>query len=306
MHLDLRVKKENAVKPSEAEALLFSLADFPFRNAELSLRHPYSAFQVTASSLSETLVRLMERIKCESAKGWISEDPEISSTSKELAALVEDAVHAVVEHFDSCRSICAVVERSFESKKAKQIVRDYSSSVKAARDFSANQANAIKHRQARIRIIQFYGASSRIPGYFVEGVSEGGSVGPDPKIHRSSKSAFSANRAARHFLASALYVSRVLAHLVSDALGISVSRENGFGGFAKALDLALVLPNSIFPDERGSDMVAYRASKNELFVQFPSPNRAWAHPVTGMKVMTTLSGDGITKTFGLPYLSATS
>lgn len=174
--------------------------------------------------------------------------------------------------------------------------------------------NALKHSQGRFRTFVFENPPSDIrPGFYLEEVDKNGIAQPSSDLHHCD-SAFSYARDIRNNLAFVFRAAESLKEAISSALqrlsATPLATPEGAeltpGPWAETCRRVVSLDAGVFPQETKSRFVRFsqtpegtlqiRELDREFKLSFPST--AKCHAIT--------SGDGMTRSFRMPYLGKDS
>jgi hypothetical protein len=266
------------------------------------LQEIVSAFEQVLDTLNDFVAR----------EAWIHDKKD---WQEPLVGDCERLLYTMFEHLNYCRNILLCLLPSDDSLKANVHVKEFDKGIKPYRDHIGAVVNRIKHGQRRIRAFVFYEGGPPIPGYYLETVGtllEGGKsldvMQPDPEIHSNADTGFSLHRDLRYHFANLYLIARRLARAVSGLKGNEdAARVRDDDMDTRLFNVARRmgdLPAVFFPDELRKPVPAVGAVENEeartLWVDYPSLR---FRPSTMRKARITVGwmGDGVTKTFKLPY-----
>lgn len=300
MHLNLLIENRDSAQPLAAYVCLSDLTAFKFNNEKLGLRHPASVY-------TQSLLRLVERlngaIDAFLALNAPYDASDVDRLNKSLVRTLEDLVYSAAEHFEDCQNIAKIVVGGLPEKARDRALRDFVATIRDAREFSARQANAIKHSQGRVRLLEFNDPIRRIIGFFIEGVDADGSVGPSMAVHGNTHTAFSVGRSLRYLVASFVYLSQAIASFVRLNLKLtSPERHAGLGVLLDIFDRIADLDNSVFPDEGDTTCPAFRRTSSARSIRFPSSSTAWKRPAATARLHLVTNMDSRVPSFRLPYM----
>lgn len=299
MNLTLRVPAAYAERPLAAFQFLEGFRAQSFALGDTGMRHPFVAYQITLGPVAralEVLVDGLDRLLAEPTTA-------LDHAHDALAEPTENLLRVLIEHLDACRTVVRAFELTFPDTVGSRAVDDYTRTIKHARDFTSRQINAIKHDQARVRAMGFYGFGEVALGYFIEGGTTHGGVGPARKVHGSTHTAFSYQRALRFWIATLVFCSRALAsQLRGAAASVPSSGSEGLGFLAPLLRRLHAWPTLLFPDETGLVAPAVALKDGAIALAFPSTRRWWRHPPEHARISVSYRADGVTSSYSLPYL----
>ena len=308
MHYDITTK-EGLLKP-KSTLVLSNLGDVKLYNLERGLRHPLGIYNFTFNevvSKSHTLLDALEEAN--------NNLPHINHDEKKWKERILDAtdhfLDAVMQHLDAYKSIICCFYSDCNSKEAQKINHSLQKEIHAYRDHVAKIVNLIKHKQRKLSLILFHGPGIFDLGYYVEGVLEDGTVGPDPEIHAGSNVAISFNRDLPFHLCNIYYCSAVLAahiHKICGAIPVSSTEEPISGDtLANLIKRIAALPMQFFPDEIEKPVplvkvIPIRNSNHfKATLEMPS-KRIKARTIPPQcRIQVSWEGDGISRSFKMPY-----
>lgn len=294
-----------AVAP-RATSALEAAKDFPTFQTRLKLRHPLAVYNI---SISQVVSRFSATLK---SYKQLSLPFSTSKEQEERNAVFLDSLDALldslIEHIDDCNNVIRCFFDSDNDPKYKKIYSQFKSSIRPYRDHIGKVVNKIKHEQGRLRPISFTWPGGNSYGYFVEGANHEGAVGPDEDIHEGGNTAFSVARDFRFHLCGIYFVGTHLAQAVYEASSIGTSHRHvsaeATEGLAALIQGISEIPPIFFPDEirkpvpsvkistRSGALIACGKLHHEKVSILPSAN-----------VRVNFVGDGVTKTFRMPYFN---
>jgi hypothetical protein len=159
-----------------------------------------------------------------------------------------------VQFLDSCRAIIACCYTEQDKDKITKATRRFNDAHKVLTDRFKHVVNKIKHEQRVLQIMYFHGPDFFYPGYFVEGVVNSTTAGPDPELHKKSHTAYSLNRDLRIFAVAIFLASSALVQELKTAFSGAVPTQPvGSGEFSNLILRVLkkldTLPMLFHPDE---------------------------------------------------------
>lgn len=222
----------------------------------------------------------------------------------------EQLLYSLFEQLDDCDNILKCCFPKGQQLAKNPHFREFKREIEPYRDSIGRIVNRMKHNQARLRSVVFYGDEWASPGYFVETVCSDGVIGPDPCIHPGGNTAFSYARDLRHHFAWLYVISRSLAKAVMAIMGkptrIIVESANEDDGIARIAARLSLLPRIVYPDEesKGYPAVVYgeKGKLREILLALLPPFLAPIPPPSKFTVSTSYYGDGISRSFRFPYM----
>ncbi|AZV42009.1 hypothetical protein BAOM_1399 [Peribacillus asahii] len=229
-----------------------------------------------------------------------------------LMSFIDDTYHILKCFYpaNSVKKDIRFADKWMESVE-KRLIIDYKNKLKEYRDILAPIVNKIKHNHARLNSILFKTELGQIGGYYVEGVDSKGSLGPDREIHkqfRNQETAFSLNRDLKFHLVNFYFICHhlkvLINRIIKDKHNLQIDTNNvAFENSEENFDIiktVKALPNLFFPDEIYKPQPEILINENEAEVIFPSNNVSLLL-YTDIEINFLASGDGVSKSFRLPY-----
>lgn len=287
--------------------ILDNLESVPIFHEQYMVRHPTAAYNVSLRAVSSRLFDLLTTLDdAKNKKGFDS--PKETDWDRKLLSATDHFLDSLMEHVEDCGGILRSFFPKSEKNKFEKVFKEYKTSVNPYRDHIAKIVNYIKHNQGRLRTISFSWPSDSLLGYYVEGPVSGGGLGPASISHPDELSGFSFNRdipyhvtqifAVGSRLAQALYT--VDRNIISSKKPKKIiSRDSDW---LKAIELVAVLPKVVFPDEMSKPVPAVRIKGKGVSIEYPAKAK-WVLPPAGAKISVKMEGDGITRSFKMPYLN---
>ncbi|WP_243285848.1 hypothetical protein [Geothrix terrae] len=274
-------------------------------------RHPLAAYNVSTSAVLKRFGNVLDALELVKFD-HIAQPPIKAGDDGFLLEATDHLLDSLMEHMEDCEKIVGSFFEDPAQRANKKKIEQYKRRVDPYRDFIGKLDNFIKHQQGRLRLITFYDAANTFPGYYIEGLVEAGVVGPVTGIHPGGNSAFSYARDLRFHMANVFGVSRILANylmnlgvlldpdaLPSDALPTAV-----VGTWADTLRRIASLAAVCYPDEVRKPFPGINFIGEEVRIRFPDNTSEHHSFPNGTKVTSSFAGDGVTRTFKLPYFAA--
>ena len=241
----------------EAVEILSCEFTAPLYYLDYQLRHPFGIYNVSLNQVISSFEGLIESLS--SAKQHDLNSKKLDRKwDEELLQNLEKLLYSLMEHMDDCENIIQCFFPHGTKIFRESSVKTYHSVVDSYRTHIGKVVNHLKHRQGRLR--SFGMLVDNIPhlGYFVEGISEDGSLGPAPHIHSNGTTAFSYARDIRFHLYNLYYVSVKLSEAIEaisspDKNKTVFQLENKNTGLGKIIKSIAELPTIIFIDELQKD-----------------------------------------------------
>jgi hypothetical protein len=281
------------------------------------LKHPLgiynTAHSTTLKNFSKTTKTLLR---------VIYERPFLAKTSKEgdrslmgtLLTAQKELLYGLMEYMDDCDNILLCFFPSKDARKKDPQAKNYRKSTQEYRSHIGKVVNYLKHNQGRLLDITFYNERLALPGYFIVGATNEDTVGPVRLIH-SGNNAFSFARDLRyhlfHFYAVALHLQTTLSKIqgkdiTSFALEKEVLLDEESINIASCISN---LPSTFYPDELikpiPNVMISHglHASDQDITLIYPDEAMEVNSVPHGMRIVTSHMGDGVTRSFELPYMN---
>jgi hypothetical protein len=299
--------------------LLRSLPPESLFHAKYRFRHPAAIYQLSLSQLATDFKRVLAAYSAirSSAKRLTQLDEHIAQSQRIL-------IYSVREHLDDCQMILmCFVDPSTAATKAKssdEILKSagfveqqtfWDGVHNYADSYLMPLVNALKHSQGRFRTLTFECSPIDIrPGFYLEEVDEHGVAQPSIKLHQAN-SAFSY---ARHIRANLGFIFRaaeslhsaikeVLKRLSLPLLPAPEGAPVGPGIWSEMCREVAALDNGVFPQEVKARFVRFSLStEGSLLIRELDRDMKLSFPPTNSKCHTHTLGDGMTKSFRMPYL----
>lgn len=293
----------------QAMATLSSRIVGPMYHDRSGLRHPFSIYTVSIVNVLDAAERFLAHLDQAAGSDLTSNDLPVDWDDDLLNAL-QGLLYAIMEHFDDCENIL----KGFLPPRAKHSKspawKAYASAIDSYRTHIGKVVNHIKHLQGRLRSIALYDKDEPHLGYFVEGPTEVGGLGPSPKIHKGGNTSFSYARDMRLHFHGLYFIAQQLSNAIGSLVNVNeqdreypLVDDRRFVKFAKRIrDLPMV----VFPDEITADfpfvsLVSPEPQTYELTTcmkRYPRGLRTVSSP---FNVVTFYETDGVTRAFRMPY-----
>ena len=297
----------SAAHPAAAYSLHRCDSSKLFHEAQMK-RHPLAAYNVSISAVLKRFCNVLDALAAIELDRS-SELPIKAGADGPLLEATDHLLDSLMEHMEDCEKIVGAFFKDPTQKSNKKKIELYKKKVDPYRDFIGKIDNFIKHEQGRLRLIIFYDSINVYPGYYIEGLFEPGAVGPAPRIHPGGNSAFSYARDLRFHMANVFGVSRHLSDFVNDLGALldpsslpAISSPSALAGtWADTLSKIADLPPVCFPDEVKKPFPSITFIADEVQIRFPDNSTAHRSFPNGTRVVGSSVGDGVTRTFKLPY-----
>lgn len=287
-----------------------------------ALRHPLATYNLSIHRVVEAFRAVLDQLKQLDAaettdSGTFQFDPEPLLTAQKelldsLAAHIDDGYQILRALYPAAQLKRDVrfADRWLEEAGHGKVMRPYKDAVTPYRQTFIPIVNHIKHATGRLRACVFYDDRQRIGGYILETADRKGVVGPDPTIHPGN-TAFSLNRDLRYHFCHLYDVGEAL----KQALVRAAERD-----YKIALVVAPVaapdvnweqiaerignLPLWFFPDEalKSTPVVLFTRSGSDSILSVEETRAVVPFVPRTMHVRATWKGDGVTRTWRVPYM----
>jgi hypothetical protein len=299
--------------------LLRSLPPGSLFHTKYRFRHPAAIYQLSLRQLAVDFKRVLAAYS------------SIRSGAKPLTELGEDIaqsqrilIYSLREHLDDCQMILmCFVDPSTVATKAKspdEILKSagfveqqtfWNGVHNYIDSYLMPLVNALKHSQGRSRTLMFECSPVDIRlGFYLEEMDEHGTAQPSIKLHQGN-SAFSYARDIRANLAfvfraaDSLHsaVNAVLKRLSVSPLPAPDGGAVGPGIWSEMCREVAALDNGVFPQEVNARFVRFSLSAaGSLLIRELDRDVKLSFPTTNTRCQTQTLGDGMTKSFRMPYL----
>lgn len=302
---------DNALSSLVAHPCLASLDPSIGYHLSRQLRLPLGIYNVSIARVADRLLSFCQRVeRYFVAAKTISELAGQRQLRVELIDYLELAIYAAAEHVDDLESIACGFHRSTQVANKNEDYRRFIGQVKRLKKFLASVANAIKHKQSRVRLFSCEFRQGELQGclhgYFVEGV-ENGAVGPDKAFH-SQQPVFSITTLAWEIIVFILSCSWALRAFIDPRFGSSkVNSREQSRQFDEAVVAAARLPLYTFGEDHPFDRTLVSVSaangyehrlRSTLFGTIHSPWKVDILPII-RGARSEYEGDSATKTYKL-------
>lgn len=290
----------------KALMVLQNIGEVPTYHETYSVRPPLASYNVSLSQVVQRILVTLEVLEqtqnIRDFDGPGNKDWEIP-----LIEATDHMLDSLIEHIDDCGGILRSFFPSKNDSNYKKLLKEFKSAVAPYRDHIGKVVNYMKHNQGRIRSISFSWPGGSSLGYYVEGPTKGGGLGPVSIIHANESTAFSYNRDIPYHLCNLYAVSANLAtilHSVDKRLvpgkkqTVSIDKPTAL---AQALETAASLPMIFFEDEVRKGVPKITVSGRGFTIDFPANKAKPITPPGGSRIGVSVKGDGVTSKFTMPY-----
>lgn len=290
----------------KAARLLQQLNGVPTFESAYGARHPFGAYNVSLTGIARRLIAVVEALDHVQQQAQFLAGAK-SIQNEQLLEAMDHLLDALMEHMDVCNGILRTFFAPADDKKFKIALSAFKASVEPYRKHIGTIDNYIKHNQGMLRSVHFRWPTGISFGYFVEGPVANGVLGPVALVHPGENTAFSFNRDLAYHLCNVFAVGAQLAHalhsvdrrlVVQTPLKIVDGRESDW---TRALRLTAALPAIYFPDEISKPIPRIHVSARKVFIEYPALRFKVSGPPAGSQISLAFEGDGVTRSFKMPY-----
>lgn len=299
MRIEIKIERGRPIQLS-ASVALDATRDIVKGIPEEGLRHPLGIYNVSVGALIAAAAQLLDELD------WTS--PLIGEEAADRvlnSARIRNATKSLLlangEHLDACEKVLKCYFSSENGKYAKAR-RELRSNLAWYDRHIRTQANHIKHRHSQVRNLCLYNFDVACPAYFIESSTGAEAVGPDPLVHGSGNSAFSYARQLKIILCGLFYVSRTLSVIISGGKYAGEGGAVDTPGLAGLIERIAEFPCFMLPDEYGQPYPEVRLLGDHFMISF-GRLKSGRPPYGQVNFKTAFGGDGVTRSFQLPYLS---
>lgn len=311
---DLVIKKsENLGFIPEVVGYLASIKESEYSYKCLNVRHPAGIFDGASSQVVRDFIELLKELE-EHQINYEKNRP--IGLEKKFRELIND----FFKFYDSCYEIMVgccknhtpPTEEFYSKwldKNGYAIGKDFHKETWNDQENLRRIYNKLKHTSSLLRSVNFNRGKSAIMGFFVQGTEDGTPV-PDKDIHPKYHGMYTGS--SYNFTLRELYyilykicfiLNRILLKHFKDVYNLELKFNGEYKttnkDWEELYERINKLPNAYFPNEFGKKIFQSRISNNKLiFVKRP----AEPTDLNGFVTSMLTSGDGFTKSFGVPYL----
>lgn len=300
--------QRGGLNPEAVETLSSEIAS-PLYHLDYQLRHPFGIYNISLANVFASFEKLLGDLDFASKQDLQSKNSD-TKWSDDLLRSLEKLLYALMEHMDDCDNIIKCFYPPGTKLNQEPSYKNYQSAIYNYRTHIGKVVNYLKHNQGRLR--SFGMIIDNIPylGYFVEGLSDDGSIGPAPHIHSGGATAFSYARDIRFHLFYLYFVSKQLSEAIivianPDKEKIAYQTEDKNTTVESILEKITQLPMIVFTDEVQKDfpLVKVEAMQNDKI--FSAELKKHPHgiqtPPPRTLYVTLYKGDGVSRSFRMPY-----
>lgn len=293
------------------------LVDLPrniiFHN-EHELREPLGIYTVSISRVFRAFIKLLEEFN-KSSRSLENLDLAHKELLDSIMAYIDDG-YLIMKCFypKSLVSEKIIFADKWLKKVDKQIIEDYKNKIEPFRYKLALIVNKTKHNHARYCHVETSSIFGKVIGYYIEGIAENGVIQPNKEIHpmfKGMRTAISYNKDIRDQLAILYFISHFIAETVQKILSknysISLKEDScTYDNDKQIIEIingVCSLKEFFFPDEYNDDLPQITFSDGIIDIRKPAYKSYLNKLIVpgSMKIKATMSGDGVTKSWALPY-----
>lgn len=283
---------------------------------EHNLRHPLGIYAVSTSRVFKafnSLVNILKEKKPDKEKLSIGHNELLDA----IMAFIDDG-YLIMKTFFPKSSVNKEIKFAHQWLKDidHKIIQDHQKSIAQHRKILNLIVNKIKHNHARYCKINIDTIWGEIKGYYIEGVDDQGVVLPDTEIHPKYGSVYTAisyNKDIKRYFVDFYIFASIIANtsykLIKKHYGIQVlPRKCEYSGDSKLLDLIKnieEIPDLFFPDEYEIELPQILIDQEKEIIELrKTAYKSYLSKLKrykDVKVSNVVSGDGISKSWALPY-----
>jgi hypothetical protein len=289
-----------------------------FYNASRELRKPLGIYNVTLANIWESFKDVLDELDQVLDQQAFRQGPS-QQWDKTLMRRQEYLISQLMRYFDDCFSLLSCfypITQPTPEEDKKDLMKQPSirAAMVAARPYRyhiGNMMNHIKHQQGMLRGVVSFNDNVAIPGYFVEHMNQSEVLEPHPMVHplyKGHNTSFSFFRDLRFNF----WIVYVVAEYVADAITqispltqYDMVKADSDNEVAQIANRIAMLPKWVFQDESVQSFphikIDTRDGITHLTLEYPSQRiilPAFSGP---SQVVVVWTGDGTTRSFGLPY-----
>lgn len=271
-------------------------------------RHPLASYNVSIAIVIKRFNNVLNALD-ELEFDRSSQLPIKPGSDEQLLEATDHLLDSLMEHMEDCEKIIGTFFIDPVQKINKKMIELYKKKVEPYRKHIGNIVNFIKHHQGRLRLITFYNSTNFFNGYYIEGLVQPGVIGPVPGIHPGGNSAFSYVYDLRFHIANIFGVSRCLADFITN-LNVTIGSNpmpefNSINSMSSAwIDIIKRVSSYtmiIFPDEVRKPFPNIIMTDKCISIRFPDNSICKQTFQSDMRVINTINGDGVTRSYKVPY-----
>lgn len=302
---------------TELYNFLANLPDEVLYNTEHNLRKPLGIYNISSTRVFKAFNNVLDILESKAFK-YIELTDHYRELLMSIMSFIDDSYHLMKCLFpvSSVDKHCIFADKWME-KVEPQIIKQYKSDINDYRDLIAKIVNKTKHNHALFSNIKISTNIGTIYGYCIMGVDGTETVLPDEEIHKpvgKMSTGFSYNRDIRYHIINFYFVSNLIVKAMRSLLNkiygqvININsaecsnNEEIWNLFTRINGMR----HLYFPDEYNKLMPQIELNQDEKSIRLRYPStKSYLNKLfryNGYKVEYITSGDGVTKSFKMPYM----
>lgn len=295
---------------------LASIKEFEYSYKKYKLRHPGGIFNLATTCVIEDFIELLDELKVHQ-KNFEKE------SKKELEEKFRKLINEFFKFYESCFEIiqgcCKEHEPPIENEVLWKWLKKNGynggqylyNNMKKDLEYFRKLNNKLKHTSNILNSLMAHNGKSAIMGYFLESVSDDGSIGPDEELHPKSQNTHSAS-SYNFSLRRLYYCFYKIADLLKEVLllhfkqvyDIEFKPNHGYKAddkkWRELFEKICELPSVYFPSELNQDANELKLEENVLVFTI---KRAEKIMPFGSQLTFIGSGNGFTRSYRLPFFT---
>lgn len=283
-------------------------------NNEHELREPKGIYSVSSSRVFRAFKNVLQEISDKNID-FLKIDLAHKELMDAIMAYIDDG-YLIMKCFYHKSQVKEdiIFQDKWLRKVDNKLIEEYKQNIEPYRRRLALIDNKIKHNHARychVKVSSIYGTAI---GYFIEGVNEDGVIEPNRDIHpifNGQSTAISYNKDIRDLIVNFYFISYYIAHTIEKIIqkihGITLEKSKcAYDGDKSILDIfqsITSLKELFFPDEFNDELSQITINPGKIELRKP-PYKSYLSKLlmpTSIKVQSLMSGDGVTRSWAIPY-----
>jgi hypothetical protein len=282
----------------EVRSALLGISDSTLFHDALGLKAPVGIFNQSLQKIASRCNRVLGSLELAVGEMIASDKLKQESVEKILEAL-DHFLDSMIEHVDDCKAILRCI---YGDAGAKERIHQFGKAIEPYRDHIGPLVNSLKHNQAQLAPLYFLWPGNLVFGYFVAAIASGQVLGPSKLIHADGNSGFSLNRNLPFHICGLFFIAKALHRQLPKPDGTKDCAQKDSDEFRRMMLSLSALPRIFFPDEVAWPVPLVKISGDDVTIRMlPDAFRRAKAPPNWAKVETRYSGDGVTRSFKLPY-----
>lgn len=285
---------------------------------EHKLRHPLGIYNISFRRVLNAFKSIGNAYK-ENKKDYTTLTTAHQEMNESIIAFIDDT-YSIFKCFYPVSDIDKNPIPHFNDKWLEAVnklaIKEYKDQIETHRARIAKINNTFKHRHGRYSNIAMKTAIGTVSGYYIEGVvDDEGTIGPLEDIHPRNNGHRSATSYPKdvkdclfHLYSIGEIASTTLYRLIKERHGIGVDSpiaemENSHEIY-EVIKMVSSMGYLYFPDEPNMENVGVVCSEKILQLTNPAirTERNKLLIAKSYNIETTMSADGVTRSFGVPYM----